>query len=526
MGQTERNVTRRAGIVGLGTLASRILGLVRESVIVAFFPKAVIDAYQVAFMIPNSFRRLTAEGAFSISVVSVFSKIWSGGDLRASQSFVRAVLGFALIFLGLLTLAGVFGAQGLTWAATLGQSGDPQKIKLVFNLTRLMFPYVFFVSLMALAMGLLNSAGRFFAPAFAPVLLNVSIIGCAVGLSGVMPEFGLNPVYALAIGVLIGGVAQVVFQLPSLKKMKLLVRPSCELKHPGLKQVLKMTGPMIFGAAAYQVGIFITNGLAYSIGDGSVMYVQLANRLIELPLAVLVMAISVAALPSMAAQRGAGELDAMKSTWGHSLRLALFVATPAMVGMIVLAEPLVVMLYQRRLFTYTETVATAAGLRWLALGICSIAVVRQTVQVYYAMEQTRIPVLMTLVFIVTNVVAAVLLMKPFAHVGLCMALSIAAAVQALGLVIVLRQRLGSLGLTKTVLSWIKSLLATIPMAAAVHGASWLGRWEDGGNSIRNLGILGLAVVVGVVVYGLAAYLLRIDEFKELLGALARRRRRS
>ncbi|MCP4600598.1 MAG: murein biosynthesis integral membrane protein MurJ [Proteobacteria bacterium] len=523
MGDAQKAVTRRAGIVGLGTLASRILGLVRESVIVAYFPKEVVDAYQTAFMIPNTFRRLTAEGSFSISVVSVFSKIWSNEDLNSSRRFVRAVLGFALIFLSVLTALGVWGAEALTWAASWGSGGHMEKFELACELTRFMFPYVLLVSLTALAMGLLNSTGRFFAPSFAPFLLNVSIIGSAVGLSGTMPRFGVDPVFALAIGVLAGGFAQVVFQMPWLGAAGLLVRPSFNFRHKGLIQVLKLTGPMVFGAAAYQVGIFVSYSLAWTLPDGSVMYINSANRLVELPLAVLVMAISTAALPSLAALRGKGKTDEMKETYNHSLRLALFVATPAMIGLIVLAEPVIAILYQRGLFTHVDTLKTAAGLRWMALGICSVALLRQTLPMFYALEQIWIPVLMTLVFIAVHLSSGFLLKGLFLHEGLCMALSIAATAQGLGLVIFLRGRIGRLGIGRTALSWLRMLIASIPMAAAVYGISLLGAWKEGGNSLLNIGVLFLTVLSGVVVYVLASYFFKAPELGHLLDALRRRK---
>lgn len=518
MGETERAVTRRAGIVGLGTMASRILGLVRESVIAAYFPKEAIDAYQVAFMIPNSFRRLTAEGSFSISVTSVLSKVLSKGDLAESQRFVRATLGFALMFLTALVGIGMFGAEWLAWLAGRGFAAHPEKFVLATDLTRAMFPYVLLVSLTALAMGVLNSAGRFFAPAFAPVLLNVSIIGSAVGLAGTMPELGLHPIFALAIGVLIGGVAQMALQLPSLRSLRLLVCPALNLGHRGLRQVLKITLPMVFGAAAYQVGLFISANLASTLGHGAVTYIQFATRLMELPLAVLVMAISTAALPSLAALRGQGRNDEMKQTYGHALRLALFVTTPAAVGLIVLAEPVIAILYQRGLFTHDDAVQTAAALRWMAAGTCSVALVRQTVPVFYALEQVRVPVLMTVLNILVFAACAVVLMEPFGHVGLCMALSLAASVQGVGLVLALRVRVGGLGLLRIALNWLRMIVASAPMAAAAWGVSLLGRWELGGNSPRNIGVLVAAVAAGVVAYALAAWALRSPELRELIAA--------
>lgn len=511
--------------MGLGTAASRVLGLVRESVTAAFFPKEVVDAFQLAFMIPNSFRRLTAEGAFSSSVISVFSKTWAKGDLAASQRFVRAVLGFSLLFLTLLAALGVVGAEQLTWLATNGERGDPEKFGLAVGLTRWMFPYVLLVSLVSLAMGLLNSAGRFFAPSFAPVLLNVAMIGCAVALSPFMPRFGLPPVFSLAVGVILGGAAQLVFQIPSLRAVRLLVPPSAEMRHPGLVQVLRLTGPMVFGAAAYQVGLFIANALAWSLGDGAVMYIQLSSRLLELPLAVLVMAISTAALPSLAALRGQGKLDEMKETFGHSLRLTLFVATPAMVALVVLAEPIIAILYQRGHFGYPETVETARALRYMSFGICSIALLRQTVPVYYALEQVWVPVVMSLVNIAAYVATALPLKGPLGHAGLCVALSVAPTVQAVGLLIVLRLRIGRLGLKSIMSSFARVLVACAPMATAVWALARFGRWSDGGNSPRNIAVLAATIAVGVAVYAGAAFAVRAPELRDLADAVRRRRRK-
>lgn len=524
MGKTSENVTRRAGIVGASTLASRILGLVRESVVVAVFPKEMVDAFQTAFLIPNTFRRLTGEGAFSPAVVSVFSKIWSDGDLDASRRFVRAVLGFALIFLTALTALGVFGAEGLTWLASWGSAGHEEKFAVATSLTRLMFPYVLLISLTAMAMGILNATGRFFAPAFAPVLLNVSIIGAAVGLTGVFPALGLNPVYTLVLGVLVGGVTQVLFQFPSLAAVKLLVRPSMELRHPELRKVLRLMGPMVIGAAAYQVGIIFNTSMAWTLPHGSVMYINSVNRVVELPLAVLVMAISIAALPSLAKLRGQGRDSELLDAYRHALKLALFVSTPAMVALAVLAEPVVAVLYQRGLFTHSETLKTADALRYAALGICSVALVRQTVPVFYAIENTRIPMGMTFVFVVVNGVLGFALKGPFLHVGLCMSLSLAATVQGAGLLAMLRIKLGRIGGRGLLTSWLRVMATTVPMGVFVHLVATLGRWSEGGNSPRNIAVLTLAVMAGAAVFAVTAYLLRVPELTELIAAFRRRRR--
>jgi putative peptidoglycan lipid II flippase len=525
MSDKSRAVTRRAGIVGLGTLASRITGLVRDSVIAAYFPKEAIDAFQVAFMIPNSFRRLTAEGSFSISVTTVFSKIWTKADLEASQRFVRATLGFSILFLAVVTAAGMLGARGLTWAAGSGFAAHPEKYALATSLTRSMFPYVLFVSLTALAMGVLNSAGKFFTSAVSPLLLNVATIGCAVGLSAAMPGLGLDPIFSLAVGTLVGGVAQLVIQLPPLRTLKLLVRPALDFANTGLRQVLRITLPMVFGAAAYQVGLFVSNSFASTLGHGAVTYIQFSARLMEFPLAVLVMAISTAALPSLAALRGKGEMEEMKGVYMHALRLALFVTTPAMVALIALAEPVMTVVYQRGLFGHDDVMKTAAALQWMAAGICSVALLRQTVPVFYALEQVRFPVIMSFANIGVFVASALPLMRLFGHVGLCMALSLAATVQGIGLLVVLRLRIGRLGLAGMTKAWCKMIVAAAPMAGVVYGLATFGRGEKGGNDPRNIAVLAGAVVAGIIVYALAARALRMSEFAELVAAVRRRRGR-
>jgi putative peptidoglycan lipid II flippase len=282
---------------------------------------------------------------------------------------------------------------------------------------------------------------------------------------------------------------------------------------------------MVIGAAAYQFGIIFNTALAWTLPHGSVMYINAANRLIELPLAVLVMAISIAALPSLAALRGAGKTDEMLDTFRHALSLALAVATPAMIGLIVLAEPIVAVLYQRGHFGYNETLATAAGLRYAALGICAVALVRQTVPVFYAIENARVPMVMTIVFVVANALSGYILKGPFLHVGLCMAISISPTVQGIGLLLMLRRRFGPLKLKAVVVSWLRVLAAVLPMALAVWATARLGRWELGGNAPRNIGVLALAIVVGVGVYLASAALFRVPEILEVLRAINRRRRR-
>jgi putative peptidoglycan lipid II flippase len=273
------------------------------------------------------------------------------------------------------------------------------------------------------------------------------------------------------------------------------------------------------------VGLFISNSFASTLGHGAVTYIQFSARLMEFPLAVLVMAISTAALPSLAALRGKGEMEEMKGVYMHALRLALFVTTPAMVALIALAEPIMTVVYQRGLFVHGDVVKTAAALQWMAAGICSIALLRQTVPMFYALEQVRFPVIMSFANIAVFVASALPLMRFFGHVGLCMALSLAATVQGVGLVIVLRLRIGRLGLAGMTKAWCKMIVAAVPMAVVVYGLATYGRWEKGGNDPRNLAVLAGAVIAGMIVYTLAARALRMSELTDLVAAVRRRRSR-
>jgi putative peptidoglycan lipid II flippase len=358
-----------------------------------------------------------------------------------------------------------------------------------------------------------------------PLLLNVATIGCAVGLAGSLPALGLDPIFALAVGTLVGGVAQLVIQLPPLWKLKLLVRPAIDFANTGLRKVLRITLPMVFGVAAYQIGLFVSNNFASQLGPGAVTYIQFSARLMEFPLAVLVMAISTAALPSLAALRGQGEMEEMKGVYMHALRLGLFVTTPAMIALIVLAEPIMTVLYQRGLFNHDDVAQTAAALQWMAAGICSIALLRQTAPVFYALERVRAPVVMSFAYVAAYVASAIPLMRLYGHVGLCMALSIAATVQGVGLLIALRVKIGRLGLAGMIKAWLKMLVATVPMGAAIWAVAALGRWERGGNDPRNVAVLAGAVLAGIAVYVAAARLFRLTELTELAAAVRRRRRR-
>jgi putative peptidoglycan lipid II flippase len=214
----------------------------------------------------------------------------------------------------------------------------------------------------------------------------------------------------------------------------------------------------------------------------------------------------------------------MIETYRYSLKLALFVATPAMIALVVLAEPVVAVIYQRGLFTHAETLKTAAALRFAALGICSVALVRQTVPVFYAMENSRVPMMMTFVFVAVHATSGFILKGPFLHVGLCMALSLAATVQGMGLLVMLRHSLGQLGLASVALSFLRSLLLTVPMGLTVVGLTRLGAWREGGNSPANIALLLAAVALGAAVYGLFAYLIKAPELTSLLSAFKKRRR--
>ena len=528
-------ITRAAGVVSFFTLLSRITGLLRDMVVGYLFgAQGAADAFFVAFRIPNLLRRLTAEGALTAGFIPVFTDYLTNQGKSEAFRVARIVFTFIGLILAGLTLLGMFFAAPLTQLFAPGFLADRGKFELTVLLTRLMFPYVFFVSLVALAMGVLNSLRHFMAPALSPVLLNLSIVFCAI----LFAPFLDRPVISLGLGVLIGGVAQLLLQLPYLSRQDFTYAPNFHFKDPALKRLLLLMGPTFFGAAIYQINVLVGTILATMLPEGSVSYLYYADRLLQFPLGIFAIALGTAALPSFSAMVARKEFDGLKIGLFYSLRLVNFISLPATTGLMVASVPIFSLLFQRGAFDASATLGTAEALIYFALGLWGFSGTRLVVPVFYAMEDTRTPAWIAFWSFLINLFSSLILMGKItaapdgnvlsrmvaglsqyigffslSHGGLAMATSISATFNFLVLLWILSRRLGQFPLREFFLSFSRNLfnsfLMALPLFLIVRGVNWVG-------AERNLLVHGMIFLLllglGISVYLVLSFILRSPEW--------------
>ena len=518
-------IARRAGIVGAGTLLSRVLGFGRDIVFAAVFPTAVTDLFYVAFTIPNALRVLLGEGAVSAAVVPVFSEVRARDGEEAARLYFARLTGLLGLVLVIVSALGVAFAPALVTVYATGYlAEDPAKFEDTVALTRVVFPYIFFMGLAALGMGGLHALRRFAVPAFAPALLNVALIAAAFTLAGPAEALGLPPVGALAIGALIGGALQLLAQWPAQRAVGLLRAPRLTLRDPAIKKTLALMVPILAGFGVYQLNTMLGRNLLSFLEAGSQSYIWYGQRLVEIPQGMFALAIAGATLPTLADLRARGDLDRLRELFGYSLRLTLFLGIPASVLLAALAEPIVAVAFGRGAFSRADVIETAASLRWQAAGVWAIASVRTVLPLYYAYNDTRTPVVASAINLVVFAATALALMGPFAHVGVAMALSAAGAAQLFMLLALLRKKVGRLGLRQVTQSALKVSLASAAMAGASLGVARFGAFHEGADLGNTLVLIG-AVVAGGVAFLAVAKALRVGELEEVLGALRKRVKR-
>jgi putative peptidoglycan lipid II flippase len=516
-------IARRASIVVAGTLSSRVLGAVRDAVIAATFAVRATDAFFVAFTIPNALRVLLGEGAASGAFVPVYTEVREKEGPERARLFYARLVGAMVLILLAVAAAGIVAAP---WLVTLYAGGyDEARFDLTVLLTRIVFPYIFLMGLAALGMGALHSEKRFAVPSFAPALLNVALIAAALGASGLMPEAGLPAIAALAFGALAGGVLQVLAQLPVLSKVGLLVRPRFGQRDPYVRKAFRLLVPLLAGLGVYQLNVLLSRLFASFLPTGAQSYLYYAQRIVEIPQGVFAFAIAAAALPTLSELRARGDDDAVRDTFGYGLRLNLFVAVPAAVALVILAEPTVTVLFGRGNFEPDQVHATAAALVMMAAGIWAVASVRTIVPMFHAYNDTRSPVIGSAANLIVFVGTSLATMQALEHVGLALAIALAAAVQLVTLLLLLRRKVGRLGLRSVMKSAVRMAIAATPMGALCWLCASTGEWERGGNDPTNIALFTGTVAVGGVLYLGAAKLLKAPELDDLLGGLRRKLRR-
>jgi putative peptidoglycan lipid II flippase len=515
------NLLRSAATVSGFTLLSRITGLVRETLTAALFgASALTDAFFVAFRLPNLLRRMFAEGAFSQAFVPILAAARETGDdtsMRRLIDHVATVLFWVLVAVSAL---GVIAAPVLVWAMASGLRAEPAAFDAAVAMTRWMFPYILLISMVALAAGVLNTWRRFAIPAFTPVLLNLSFIGAALGLAPYVEP----PIYALAAGVVIGGLAQLALQVPALLRLGLLPRISPDLRtalaDPQVRRIARQMGPAVLAVSVAQVSLIINTHIASRIGPGAVSWVSFGDRLMEFPTAMLGVALGTVLLPSLARASAAGRSDEYASLLDWGLRLTVLLALPCMVGLALMAQPLTALLFHYGRFDAEDLEMTSRAVRAYSVGLLGLIAVKILAPGFYGRQDVRTPFRIALVVLAVTQALNLAFVPMFGHAGLALSISVAALANA-GLLLagllrrgIYRPQPGWAGFAGRV-ALALGVLAGL-LALAVPSIDWI--------ALRAQPLLRIGLVLGLVGVGAAAYLgvlaalgLRVRQFVRRTG---------
>lgn len=490
-----RSLVKAAGVIGIATFSSRILGFIRDMVLARLFGATpAADAFYVAFRIPSLLRELFAEGSMSGAFIPVFTEYQSRRSKQEAWELASAAFTTLLTIVTLVTLVGILAAPWLVQLLAPGFHSSPEKLALTTLLARVMFPYLLFISLAAMAMGILNSVRAFAVPAYAALFLNIFIIGCALLLSPHLEE----PILGVAIGVVAGGVAQFVMQLPSLKVRGLLFGFRFEPGHPGVKRIGQLMIPSLLGMSVTQVNLTISTILASFIA-GAPTYLFYGMRLIQFPLGIFGVALAMAILPTLSAQATRGAMEELKATLGFGLRMIVFIMFPAMLGLIFLRTPIVHLFFEHGTFTAHDTAETAMAVLCYAVGLWAFGGVRIIVAAFYSLQDTKTPAIAAAVAVAANIVFSLLLMSSLGASGLALATALAGMVNGGILVAVLNRRLGGVEWGSIGRSAGRVMVACIPLVLAclwVAGAQvWMHEGEWAAKSVM------LAVAIGLSLSG-------------------------
>ena len=521
----EKLNTRAAGIIGLAVMCSRVLGLIREQIFAYLFGAGrLMDAFNAAFRIPNLLRDLFAEGALSTAFVTTFSKTALNEGEQGAWQLANKVVTLAAIALSVLTLLGIWFAPGIV--AVLAPGFDADKAQLTISLTRIMFPFILLVSLAALVMGMLNARNVFGMPAMASSFFNLgSIVGGVVLGYWMDPEFGPRALTGLAIGTLIGGALQLGVQIPSLWKLGYRFKANFHWRDSGVKTVLLLMGPSVIAASTTQINVMVNTFFASYLVDGSISWLNIAFRLMQLPLGLFGVAIGTVSLPLLARLAAGNNTDGFRTELARSLRLGLLLTIPATIGLMILAEPIISVLYQHGKFGAMETAQAAGALRFYAVGLCGYAALKVLVNAFYAVDKRRTPMLISFVAVILNLLLNWLFTfrLGWGHRGLAFSTGCIATINFLILYWLMRRHLHGLD-SRTMFALLGKLLLSGAVLCAIcwAGQHWLlMQWATMPFLPKLAALLATISVAGAAFFA-CAYALRIPEMESLVAAVKRR----
>ncbi len=515
----QTSYARRWGLVSSLTFLSRIAGYFRDVVIAYFFGAgASTDAFYVAFRIPNLLRRLFAEGSLTIAFIPIFTEYNEQKGAEEAKKALNAVFTVLFCILILLVILGVIFSPYIVKAFASGF--DIEAFKLSVLLNRIMFSYILFISLTALSMGVLNSLRHFFAPAFSPVLFNISIIICAFFLH---KSFNI-PIISLAIGVILGGLLQLLLNIYFLKSKDFMFGFTSHFKHPAVKRLSLLMAPQLFGIGVYNLNIIVGTQFASFMEEGTISYLYFAERLIEFPLGIIAVSIATVMLPSLSSDIAAKKFESFKENYSSTLRLMLFIMIPATFGLIALGKPICNLLYQHGEFDYDAVIKTSQCLLGYSFGLIAVGGIRITVPAFYAMQDTKIPVITAFIAFIVNALFCYILGFVFDldHLGLALASSISSILNFSLLIYFLSKRSGFFIDKKLLLFIAKVGALSLFMGAIVYFISSMYSWQTSDVTPQKLMFFILPISVGIILFFAFAKLLKIKEFDYLISMFLKR----
>lgn len=521
-------LARSAGVIGAATMTSRILGVAREAVLAATFGAGYqMDAFNVAFKIPNLLRDLFAEGAMTAAFVPTFTRALSTRGPDAAWRLGSLVINTLLLVTGALVVLGIVFAFPITSTIAPKFAAVPGKLELTTALTRVMLPFLTMVAVAVAMMGMLNSLHRFFVPAMSPAMFNVATILCAVALTPVMVRLGLAPITSIAIGTLLGGLGQIAIQWPLLRREGFRYQPIVAFTDPDLREVMRLMVPGTLGLAAVQINVLVNTYLATGQEQGAVSWLNYAFRLMYLPIGLFGVSIATAALPDISRQAAAEDVAAIRRTVSAGLRLMLMLNVPATVGLMALAQPIVALLLERGAFAAADTAQTAAALMFYAPGLLGYSAVKIASPTFYSLRDSRTPVVVSLVSVAVNLSINLAIVRVLGFRGLALGTALAAMVNAGALLWLLGRRLGGLEGRRIAIAFAKIVVTSAAMGvAAYYTSTWLAPVLPGRELVWKAVQVAAAIGVGVLVLAAGARLLRIAEFDEAVTRVMRRIRPS
>ena len=525
------NVMRSAGVVSAAVFLSRITGLVREMIMARLFGAGeAYDAFLLGFRIPNLTRDLFAEGALSSAFVPVFTQYLATKGKKEAAELSNLVATALVLVVGAICVLGIVFSPQLVWLMAHGFAKVPGKFELAVTLTRAMFPYLLLVALSAQAMGILNAMNQFGIPALSSTCFNLGSVffGLTFGYT-VGRLMGVSLVMSMALGVVFGGAVQWLFQVPSLRRAGITYKPRIDFSHPGLRNILTLMGPAILGNAAVQINVLVNTNFASSITDasghvinGPVSWLGYAFRFMQLPLGLFGVAIASATLPAISRSAALGQMDEFRLTLSRSLGMVLLLTIPSSVGLAILAPSMIGAVYQWGRFNAYATHQTAMALACYAVGLAGYSAIKILAPAFYALNDARTPMLVSLASILINLVAASTMVKfaGLGHLGLALSTSAVALFGSVALFILLRKRIQRMHGRALAASVAKILCASAVMGIVCYSSSrgiqhWMGT-----RKLAQIADVAVSIPLGALVYYAVCRLLRVAELEAAWNALA------